>query len=666
MHKLRLTFFMIAILAFSLLSQAQKNDTALMPIPESIKFTENAFELTEILTVGFSGLTSERLVFNANRFVERLAGRTGLFFKQGIIHSGSNSDTSNVIISIEREGKLVPGEDESYSISISENQLKLEAVTDFGAARGLETILQLLTVENGKYIFPGCEVIDAPRFVWRGLLIDVCRHFMPVEMVKRNLRGLAAVKMNVVHLHLSEDQGFRVESKKYPKLTGMGSDGLYYTQEQVKDIVKYASLLGIRVIPEFDIPGHATSWLVGYPELGSKEQEYSIERTWGVFDATLNPIKERTYEFLDTLLTEMSTLFPDEYFHIGGDENSGKHWDENIEIQSFMLENNIKDNHALQAYFNQRVLKILTNNNKKMIGWDEIQHENMPRNIVIQSWRGKSGLEKAAKDGFQVILSNGYYIDLIHPAEEHYLNDPLPSDIALTAEEQKRVLGGEATMWAEFVNNETVDSRIWPRTAAIAERLWSKKLTNDIPDMYSRLEKVSRGLEELGITHIKNRDMLLRGLSSNNVEHVKILSDVLEPLKDYRRGRYKPYTQQSPLTRMVDASIPDAPGALKFRLLVDDLKSNKISNEILSLLEMWSGNNKILAKVIDNNPILEEIRIHSTNLSVISGELLRIIKGEIKVNDSEIESLIENARVNDGQLELKILEPAQKILEYFN
>ncbi|GJQ64064.1 MAG: hypothetical protein SCALA702_31170 [Melioribacteraceae bacterium] len=641
----------------------QVAEPILMPIPEKIEYNNSRFEIEENFTIGFDKIITERLIFNANHFIKRLDGRTGTFFKQGLINENAKVDNPSLVISIDREGELKPGEDESYKLTVLSNKILLKAKTDIGAIRGLETLLQLSGADK-SYYFVGCEIEDEPRFVWRGLLMDVCRHFMPLEVIKRNIRGLAAAKMNVLHLHLSEDQGFRVESREYPLLTQMGSDGLYFTQEQIKEIINYASLFGIRVVPEFDIPGHATSWLVGYPELSSKKQEYSIERKWGIFDATLNPINEYTYNFLDTLFAEMTSLFPDQYFHIGGDENSGKHWDSNPEIQLFMQQNDIKDNHALQAYFNNRVLKILTKYDKKMVGWDEIQHDDMPKNIVIQSWRGKTGLEKAAKSGFQVILSNGYYIDLIHPARDHYLNDPLPEDIDLSDEEKKLVLGGEATMWAEFVTEETVDSRIWPRTAAIAERLWSKNLSNDIDDMYERLNYISFRMEELGLLHIKNQQMMMRRLTNNesNLTPLKTFLDVVEPVKNYRRGQLKDYTQQSPLTRVVDAAVPDAPDARLFNLLVDQyISDGSGKDEVTDFLKIWSKNDIKLNEIISKNPILEEIRELSSDLSYISGKMLVLLEGKKIEGEESLSEKFENSSKPAGQVELIVLNPLKKL-----
>ncbi|HET7112265.1 MAG TPA: family 20 glycosylhydrolase, partial [Pyrinomonadaceae bacterium] len=464
------------------------------------------------------------------------------------------------------------------------------------------------------YFFPGVLIEDQPRFPWRGLLIDVARHFHTMEVLKRNLDALAAVKMNVFHWHLTEDQGFRVESKKYPKLHQLGSDGNYYTHEQIKEIIAYARDRGIRVVPEFDIPGHSTSWLVGYPELGSAPGPYTIERRPGIFEPALDPTREEVYKFLDGFLSEMAGLFPDEYMHIGGDENEGKQWDRNPAIQAFMKQKGIKDNHALQAYFNTRLLKILQKNGKKMIGWDEILQPELPKDIVIHSWRGTAALAEAARKGYDGILSNGYYIDLIQPASQHYVSDPLPADTTLTPEQARHVLGGEATMWAEWVTPETIDSRIWPRTAAIAERLWSPRTVTDIGDMYRRLAILSLQLEELGLTHKRNQDMMLRRLvRSEDIGPLKTLVSVVEPVKEYRRYQLRPQTMLSPLTGVVDATTPDAEGARKFSWMVKEFLEDApryqlYRAELTQMLSDWQESGAALGPMIDHSPALKEIK----------------------------------------------------------
>ena len=333
-------------------------------------------------------------------------------------------------------------------------------------------------------------------------MFDVGRHFIPLDVLRRNVDGMEAVKMNVFHWHLSENQGFRIESKKFPKLHELGSDNLYYTQDEVRDFIAYARERGIRVVPEFDMPGHSTAWFVGYPDLASGPGPYQIERKWGVMDPAMDPTNEKTYKFLDDFIGEMAKVFPDHFFHIGGDEVNGKQWDANPKIQEFKKAHNIADNKNLQAYFSQRVQKLVTKHGKAVVGWDEVFIPGVPKDIVIQSWRGQASLAEAASQGYRGILSNGYYIDLGWSAARHYAVDPMGGAAAnLTPEQQKLILGGEATMWSEYVNAENMDSRVWPRSAAIAERLWSPQSVTDVASMYARMHAESARLELLDLTH---------------------------------------------------------------------------------------------------------------------------------------------------------------------
>jgi hexosaminidase len=592
----------------------------LMPLPASIKFHNERLAVDSSFKVATRGHTDARLLAAISRFMKRLEGRTVLTLEPGL---AQDDQMTQLIIHAQGPGKDIPSvsENESYRIDITRRQALLSAPTVVGALRGLETLLQLLDADRQGYFLPGVQIEDRPRFPWRGLLIDVARHFQPMEVLKRNLDAMAALKMNVLHWHLTEDQGFRVESKKFPKLQQLGSDGNYFTQEQVKEIIAYARERGIRVMPEFDIPGHATSWLVGHPELGSAPGPYTIERRPGIFEPALDPTREDVYKFLETFLGEMAALFPDEYLHIGGDENEGKQWDRNPAIQAYMKQKGIKDNHALQAYFNTRLLKILQKHGKKMIGWDEILQPELPKDVAIHSWRGTAALAEAAKKGYDGILSNGYYIDLMKPASEHYIPDPLPADTTLTPEQARHVLGGEATMWAEWVTPETIDSRIWPRTAAIAERLWSPRTVTDVNDMYRRLAVISFQLEELGLMHKKNQDMMLRRLVRNDdIGPLKTLVSVIEPVKEYRRYQQRPQTMLSPLTGMIDAATADAEGARRFSWMVqqflDDAPRFQLYHpELTKMLAEWQTAGASLGPVIDRSPSLREIKPLAENLA---------------------------------------------------
>ncbi len=671
-------FLLIGFNNFSKEKGAARNNLNLMPMPGKVLPQEGTFRVTTSFTAaieGVSNVRTDRVQKALRRVLHRLAGRTGFFFTNNEIHINKRAKHAALRVTFQRPGRLKLYEDESYRLTVKPGGIRLTAPTGIGILRGLETLLQLLGADRRGYFFPAVIIEDRPRFAWRGLLIDSCRHFLPLEVIKRNIDGMAAVKMNVLHWHLTEDQGFRVECKTYPKLHQLGSDGFYYTHEQIREIIQYAADRGIRIMPEFDIPGHSTSWLVGYPELGSAPGPYKIERGYGIKDPTFNPTIKATYKFFNNFFKEMAALFPDEYIHIGGDENNGKHWDANPKIQAFKKKHNLPDNHALQAYFNKKILKILTKYKKKMVGWDEIFQPYMPKNIVIQSWRGKKALREAARKGYNSILANGYYIDLAQPTDFHYLNDPIPWTSNLTSLEQKRILGGEATMWAELISPETVDSRIWPRTAAIAERLWSPEHIRDLNDMYRRLDIISFQMEELGLTHIKNQEMLLRRLTRGmDTTALKVLLDVMEPLKIYKRhSQGVTYTFFSPLTRVVDAALPDAKKARIFRKQVFDFvksKPGKGEAEILlNELRTWKENHQKLLPVIEQSPVLKEIETLSEDLSRIAGIGIQVIESMLANKKAEplwleeSKKILEAAKRPRGHAELMIVTAIEQLID---
>lgn len=668
-----LLVLLILISAFTV--QAQENKINLMPVPSEIKIGKGHFLLDSTFAACVTGTADPRIHNAASRFLRRLANRTGLFIQQDFVIPREKNKHSVLFIQVERPGRLIVGEDESYTLKIEDDEIIVSAVTDLGAMHGLETLLQLLKGDSEGYFFPEVEIKDAPRFPWRGLMIDVSRHFFPLDLIRRNLDAMAAVKMNVFHWHLSDDQGIRVESKVYPKLHELGSDGIYYTQEEIKALVKYAADRGIRVIPEFDVPGHSSAFLTAYPEFASAPGPYKIERRWGIFDPTFDPTIEKTYEFFDRFFGEMTSLFPDEYFHIGGDENNGRQWDNNKNIQKFMKDNNIKDNHELQAYFNKRLVDILNKYNKKMVGWDEILNPDMPKNILIQSWRGIKSLAESARHGYQGILSNGYYIDLVQPASFHYLNDPIPDSLNLSAEEKKFILGGEATSWAELVTLETVESRIWPRTAVIAERLWSPAYVRDVDDMYKRLERMSFLLEEHGLLHQKNYEMMLRRLTDNHdIKALKTIADILEPVKIYNRHfQGKVHVQHSPYTRTVDAARPESMTAREFNLLVDkyiQTKDAPVLDILRGMLIKWESNHAELVKLMEVSPIIKELEPHSLNLVKLSRTALDALdlmtSNRLPSNEwlEQSKLAIENAKKPHGQTEFAITGAVEKLLKH--
>src|SRR5882672_6876705 len=425
-HKPRLQGFGILVLCVLLgptMIAAQQPALSLIPAPANVQAGSGSLRVDSSFTVALAGHSEPRLDRAAERFLRQLALQTAL----PLSPKPAKNSKATLMIQTEQAGKEIQevGEDESYVLEVSATGAKLTAPTPMGTMHGLQTFLQLVNVSPDGFAAAAATIHDQPRFPWRGLMIDSARHFIPLEVIKRNLDGMEAVKMNVFHWHLSENQGFRVESRKFPKLHELGSDGLYYTQDAIRDVVAYARDRGIRVVPEFDMPGHSTAWFVGHPELASGKGPYQIERRWGIFDPAMDPTNEKVYKLLDDLIGEMAKIFPDHFFHIGGDEVNGKEWDANPKIQEFKKAHNVKTNEELQAYFSQGVQKIVTKHGKSVVGWDEVFIPGVPKDIVIQSWRGQQSLAAAAQQGYHGILSNGYYLDLGWSAARHYAVDPM-------------------------------------------------------------------------------------------------------------------------------------------------------------------------------------------------------------------------------------------------
>lgn len=773
------------------ISVEDRQEISIMPLPAKLELHDGYYELNEEFSIEFEGNKSKRVEHATQRFINRLSEITGLNFNKG--------KNLSLVVDCEEISSKYPGygEDESYILNIGKNRISLSAGSSFGITGGLETLLQMVEIKNNQWVIRQARIEDKPRFAWRGLMIDVCRHWIPKDVILRQINAMAVVKLNVLHLHLTEHQGFRVESKVFPKLHELGSNGNYYTQDDIREIIDYASDRGIRVLPEFDLPGHSASWLIGYPELASKPGPYKLAETFTIIEPVMNPANEEVYEFLDRFFQEMAALFPDEYLHIGGDEVNAKHWEENKQIQNFMTENSIEDSHQLQAYFNLRIRKIIEKHGKKMAGWDEILNPALPKgDIIVQSWRSHESLFDAARNGYKAILSSGLYLDHKLHAGQHYNVDPLimkggitiepdtsnwkswdinitiqgsdmpgamflfgdndnlrgffefmgkinsfenatlvnnkltfcfesgfgkmDVDVALqgdsisgtmglsiikldvlgkrtggsdleegislpelkqikplTTEQKSNILGGEACLWAEVVDSITVESRIWPRTAAIAEKLWTpENLTNDIDDMYRRLIRMDKYLVRSGMKYYENQHKLLKQLVKNeNIDALKTLVDVLEEDKYYNRFSIygKDLTTETPLNRTVDASMPESFTAYQFSKQVDRWLANPgndtLRKSLIRQLKSWEGNHQELLPVIIQSEKLKEINNLSENLSEVSGIAFAVleltVKGKIlpdKQKSEYLEMLEEAARPQAGML-LQIVPTVKKIVE---
>lgn len=405
---------------------APAGDLPLMPWPQQVDrpAAEGSLVLDNAISIKISG---DKLPGATERWRQRISQQTGWQLQP----AQANPDKPTIDIQIKQAVAPLPklDSDESYELSVTADGVKLTANTRFGAMRGMETLLQLIQNGPENTAIPFVSIKDKPRFPWRGLLVDSARHFMPIKDILRQLDGMAAAKMNVFHWHLTDDQGWRFASTAYPKLQQLASDGDFYTQAQMKEVVRYATSLGIRVVPEMDLPGHASAIAVAYPELMSAPGPYQMERHWGVLKPLLNPTNDAAYKFVDTLIGELTAIFPDSYLHIGGDEVDDEHWKNSSQIQAFMKQHNIADTHALQTYFNQRLEKILEKHHRQMMGWDEIYHPDLPKSILIQSWQGQDALGTVAANGYKGILSTGFYLDQPQSTAYHYRNEILPQGL---------------------------------------------------------------------------------------------------------------------------------------------------------------------------------------------------------------------------------------------
>jgi hexosaminidase len=607
--------FLSVLSATSLRAQTPLSN---LPSPEHVTPGSGSLVIDRGLRISIEGFTEPRLERARDRFLMQLNRETGI-----LRWPKASPNQPRFIIHTEHASEPVQqlGEDESYHLQVTPEQVVLSAPNPLGILHGLQTFLQLVQVSDHGFEVPAVTIEDKPRFPWRGLMIDTGRHFIPLDVLHQNLDLMEATKLNVFHWHLSEDQGFRIESKIYPLLQAKGSDGQYYTQDQVRALIAYARDRGIRVVPEFDMPGHAGSWFVGYPQLASGAGPYSIERKWGIFDPAIDPSRDSTYEFLDRLLGEMTALFPDAYFHIGGDECNGKEWDANPRIQSFMRAHQLKDDAALQAYFTGRVQKLVTKHHKITVGWDEVLQPDTPRDVVIQSWRGQDSLAVAARQGNRGILSWGYYLDLNEPASQHYAVDPQGGHAAsLTPAQQKLILGGEAAMWSEYMTPEIITGRIWPRAAAVAERLWSPQDVTDTASMYQRLDIFSEHLPWYGLpSGAINQALVQRMIGGVDPSPLLRLASVVEPPKEYVRESLRDYDAYTPLNRLVDAIPAESEQGREFNELAARIAAGHGSAADFAQagqrLTQWRDNDAVLQPLLARSSLTLELAPVSINLS---------------------------------------------------
>jgi len=591
----------------------------LLPFPAELRLDPGVLSLHRGLVVDLHGHREPRLERAAIRLLDRLETRTGLALR------AAAGTPARLEIRCAGPGEAVQSwdEDESYRLRVGAEAAQLTAATPVGVLRGLESFAQLVRREATVWVAPALEIRDEPRFRWRGLHLDPCRHFLPLALVHRILDEMAAVKLNVLHWHLSDDQGFRIESRRFPRLHERGSDGLFYTQAQVRETIARARDHGIRVVPELDVPGHTTAWLVGHPELGSAPGPYEIERRFGIEEVALDPTREEVYAFLDALLGEMAGLFPDAVLHVGGDEVSPDPWLRSASIRRFMAEHGLADTRDLQARFTRRLAAIVGGHGKRVMGWDEVEHADLPADVIVQSWRDPGVWSRTLRRGHQGVLSWGYYLDHMFPAAFHYAIDPIGAAGELPPEARERVLGGEACMWTELATPDNVEAQLWPRLGAVAERLWSPPGVADVTDLHTRLEALEPQLEELGSEHRSGLQRLREKLAAGgDVEAVTRLAEALSPVEHYGRHRLFRGDLTTPLDGLADAVVPESRPARDFGAAVDRLctapgHDGGARSRVRSLLERWRDNHAALAGSFAASPRLREAEPLSRELEAL-------------------------------------------------
>ncbi|WP_221390197.1 beta-N-acetylhexosaminidase [Dyadobacter sp. NIV53] len=509
------------------------SQVSIIPKPTQVLLAKGEWTLNSKAKIGAPA--DEKWTHVADMLSSQLSKATGMTLKT----VKGKGDISFVV-----SGDASLGE-EGYRLLVTPKGITIQSQTARGAFYGMQSLLQLLpaavfsdkAVADIKWVVPYVTIKDVPRYGYRGLMLDVCRHFMPVEAVKKYIDLIALHKQNQFHWHLTDDQGWRIEIKKYPELTSIGSKraetmkghyteekydktpyGGFYTQEQIKEVIKYAEDRFVNVIPEIELPGHALAALAAYPQLGNNpDRIYKVGTRWGVYDEVFMP-REETLQFLENVLSEVIELFPSKYIHIGGDECPKTQWEESRFAQDLIKKENLKDAHGLQSYVVKRIDKFITAKGRRMIGWDEILEGGLSPNATVMSWRGIDGGVTAAKENHDVVMTptthnyfDYYQIDPktqkvplaiggLVTIEKTYSFDPTPD--VLTPEQGKHILGVQGNIWTEYIlTPQYLEYMVFPRGVAVAEVGWTTKENKNFDDFRKRLEVHKKRLDYLGVNY---------------------------------------------------------------------------------------------------------------------------------------------------------------------
>jgi hexosaminidase len=532
---MRKIFFSVVMSSLAMLgfSQKKQETLAVIPQPASISFTdEKPLKVTKAIIIQASGNEAKEIAsFIKDYFASANTGTT-------VEVSDKLPSKDQLLIKLLLQRLPTPSVEGAYTLSFTPNGITIVGATNAGLFYGTQTLLQIFSQYNST--IPAMEISDAPRFSYRGLHLDVGRHMFPVAFIKKYIDLMSRHKFNRFHWHLTEDQGWRIEIKQYPKLQevaayrketvigksssknrGKNFDGKryggFYTQDEIRDVVAYAQKRYVTIIPEIELPGHAQAALSAHPELGCTGGPYEAATTWGVFPEVFCAGKEETFTFLQNVLDETMALFPGEYIHIGGDECPKVRWKECPHCQQRMKDNGLKDEHELQSYFIQRVEKYVNSKGRRIIGWDEILEGGLAPNATVMSWRGEEGGVAAARENHDVIMTPGDWCYFDHyqdtakteplaiggftPVKKVYEYEPVPKQ--LTPEQAKHVLGAQANVWTEYIpTSDHVEYMVYPRAVAMSEVLWSSK--KDYNDFVKRLEVHLKRLDAWKVNYAKH------------------------------------------------------------------------------------------------------------------------------------------------------------------
>ncbi len=630
--RLRYLLIIMLILAQESFSMAGKKP-GLIPYPNKLSWNSGYFQLKSGYILELEG-NQDSLKALSTFLSDRISQNGGPLAGSP---NGGNSGSSRIRLEL-GTGSCCPG-NESYLLTVSKHLILIQANTARGMYYGITTLMQLFPVpvatekkemKRNSLKIPCVEIFDEPRFPYRGMHLDVCRHFFPLEFVKRYIDLMSRYKMNTFHWHLTDDQGWRIEIKKYPQLTGIGAfrkgsqvakldqtddqpHGGYYTQEQIRELVAYAAARYVTVIPEIEMPGHSVAALAAYPHLSCKGGPFEVRTTWGVADDVFCAGNDSVFMLLEDVLSEVITLFPSPYIHIGGDEVPKTRWESCPKCQTRIKNEKLANEEELQSYFIHRIEKFLSSKGRKIIGWDEILEGGLAPSATVMSWRGMHGGVEAAKQKHTVIMTPGSHCYFDHyqadPAHEPlaiggfttlnkvYSFEPIPAE--LSPEEGKYILGAQSNLWAEYIPTpEHAEYMAYPRALALSEVNWTRPEKKDWNSFIERLNDHFKMLDYLKVNYSKSlfdAEISMEKIAGESGMAVKIKSDWKdltirytldgsEPTTASEKFR-KPFIPEKPLT--LKAALFDKQG-LKGRVISESIYVNKAFGKPVTYLTSWS------------------------------------------------------------------------------